>query len=31
MKEQGVGKIITRDTDFHKFKFLEVIDPIDLN
>ena len=28
MKEHGVGKIYTRDTDFHRFPFVRVIDPI---
>ncbi len=29
MREHGITRIVTRDTDFHKFKFLEVVDPID--
>ena len=28
MKENGIRKIVTRDTHFHKFRFLEVIDPL---
>lgn len=28
MREHGVRVIYTRDADFHRFKFLEVIDPI---
>jgi hypothetical protein len=28
MKEHGVKTIYTRDNDFHRFPFLEVIDPI---
>ena len=28
MKEHGVKTIYTRDTDFHKFPFLDVIDPL---
>jgi uncharacterized protein len=27
MREHGVRRICTRDTDFHRFAFLEVIDP----
>jgi uncharacterized protein len=27
MKEHGIRTIYTRDTDFHRFPFLEVIDP----
>ena len=27
MREHGVRRIITRDTDFHRFPFLEPIDP----
>ena len=27
MREHGVSKIYTRDTDFHRFPFLEPIDP----
>ena len=30
MREHGVRRICTRDTDFHRFKFLEVIDPVQL-
>jgi predicted nucleic acid-binding protein len=28
MKENGVRRIYTHDADFHRFPFLEVIDPI---
>lgn len=28
MREHGVGRICTRDTDFTQFPFLEVIDPV---
>jgi uncharacterized protein len=28
MREHGIRQICTRDTDFHRFPFLEVIDPI---
>ena len=28
MREHGVGRICTRDTDFNQFPFLEVIDPL---
>ena len=28
MKEHGVKTIYTRDNDFHRFPFLEVVDPI---
>jgi uncharacterized protein len=27
MREHGVAKICTRDADFHRFSFLEVVDP----
>ncbi len=27
MREHGVAKICTRDTDFHRFPFLEVVEP----
>lgn len=30
MREHGVRRIATRDADFHRFKFLEVIDPLAL-
>jgi hypothetical protein len=30
MKEHGVRTIYTRDTDFHRFPFLEVVDPLTL-
>ena len=28
MREHGVRLIYTRDADFHRFKFLEVVDPV---
>lgn len=28
MREHGIGRICTCDTDFHRFPFLEVIDPL---
>jgi toxin-antitoxin system PIN domain toxin len=28
MREHGVSRIVTRDTDFHRFPFLAVIDPL---
>ena len=28
MREHGIGRICTRDTDFNRFSFLEVIDPL---
>lgn len=28
MRENGVRRIYTRDTDFHRFPFLEVLDPL---
>lgn len=28
MREHGVRRICTRDTDFHRFRFLEPIDPL---
>ena len=28
MKEHGVAQIYTRDTDFHRFPFVKVIDPL---
>jgi predicted nucleic acid-binding protein len=28
MREHGVRRIVTRDTDFHRFPFLEPIDPL---
>lgn len=27
MREHGVGRIVTRDRDFHHFPFLDVVDP----
>ena len=29
MREHGIKQICTRDTDFNRFPFLEVIDPLD--
>jgi uncharacterized protein len=28
MREHGIKQICTRDTDFHRFPFLEVVDPL---
>jgi uncharacterized protein len=28
MREHGVSRIVTRDMDFHRFPFLEVVDPL---
>ncbi|MFW6088355.1 MAG: hypothetical protein ACODAB_01300 [Gemmatimonadota bacterium] len=28
MREHGVGSIRTRDSDFHRFEFVEVVDPV---
>lgn len=28
MREHGIGRIVTRDADFHRFGFLQVIDPL---
>jgi predicted nucleic acid-binding protein len=28
MREHGIRRICTRDMDFHRFKFLEVVDPL---
>ncbi len=28
MRENGVSRICTRDTDFHRFPFLTVVDPL---
>lgn len=28
MREHGISRIVTRDTDFHRFRFLEVVDPL---
>ncbi len=30
MREHGIRRIYTRDTDFHRFPFLEVVDPLNL-
>ena len=28
MREHGISRILTRDTDFHRFPFLDVVDPL---
>jgi toxin-antitoxin system PIN domain toxin len=28
MREHGIRRIVTNDSDFHRFRFLEVIDPL---
>ena len=28
MREHGVRQVCTRDTDFHRFPFVEVVDPL---
>lgn len=28
MREHGISRIVTRDSDFHRFEFIEVIDPL---
>lgn len=28
MREHGISRIHTRDTDFHRFPFLRVVDPL---
>ena len=28
MREHGIWRVCTRDTDFHRFPFLEVVDPL---
>lgn len=28
MRDHGIKQIVTRDTDFHKFPFLGVLDPL---
>jgi toxin-antitoxin system PIN domain toxin len=28
MREHGIHRIVTRDTDFHRFPFVQVIDPL---
>ena len=28
MREHGVSRICTRDTDFYRFPFLQVVDPL---
>jgi len=28
MREHGIGRILTRDRDFHRFAFLDVVDPL---
>jgi predicted nucleic acid-binding protein len=29
MREHGIRRICTRDVDFHRFSFLEVVDPME--
>ncbi len=29
MREHGVARIYTRDVGFHRFKFLDVVDPLE--
>jgi uncharacterized protein len=29
MREHGISRIVTRDRDFHRFRFLTVIDPLE--
>jgi len=31
MREHGISRIYTRDTDFHRFPFLEVVDPLQVS
>ncbi len=31
MREHGIRRIVTRDTDFHRFRFLDPIDPLTAN
>lgn len=28
VREHGIARIVTRDTDFHRFSFLEIVDPL---
>jgi hypothetical protein len=28
MREHGIRQVCTRDTDFHRFSFLQIIDPV---
>ncbi len=28
MREHGIQRIITRDSDFHRFSFIRVVDPL---
>jgi uncharacterized protein len=28
MREHGIARIVTRDADFHRFAFLQVVDPL---
>jgi hypothetical protein len=28
MREHGVARIVTRDADFHRFRFVDVVDPL---
>jgi predicted nucleic acid-binding protein len=30
MREHGIRRVCTRDTDFHQFPFVEVVDPVRL-
>jgi uncharacterized protein len=30
MREHGIRRVCTRDTDFHQFSFIEVVDPVRL-
>ena len=30
MREHGITRIVTRDSDFHRFRFIEVVDPLRL-
>lgn len=30
MREHGIRRVCTRDTGFHRFPFLEVVDPLRL-
>ena len=30
MREHGIRRIVTRDTDFHRFSFIEPLDPLSL-
>jgi predicted nucleic acid-binding protein len=28
MREHGISRIVTRDADFRRFRFLDVVDPL---